>query len=85
MYESQFFGKNPVRKQFVAGIAPGCFFFYTEINGQVSRHHKRRPLNDLIPNNETHTKHSWILVKTLSLFASCHDIIPTQHSSEVQL
>ena len=43
----------------MAGLARG-FFLFLDISGHMSRHHKRRLLNDLIPNNETHTKHSWI-------------------------
>ena len=49
----------PSGKRFVAGLARGCFLFL-DISSYISRHHKRRLLNDLIPNNETHTKHSWI-------------------------
>ena len=55
----------PSGKHFVAGLARGCPFFYTDINDQMSRHHKRRLLNDLSPNNETHTKHSWIFSENL--------------------
>ena len=46
----------------------------------MSRHHKRRLLNDLSPNTETHTKHSWIFSENLFI---CE--LSWQHSHSTQL
>ena len=56
----------PSGMRFLAGLARG-FFLFLDISGHMSRHHKRRLLNDLITNDETHTKHSWMWWKPFYL------------------